>query len=152
MKSSKIYYSADLENIASDIVPHGFFALKLTGGNAHKWHKLIKSCISSFNSQVQWKDMWDLEEALNRFKQDQVMFVYQRIGDRTERPLGYVWFDGDYLYNMFMVKDRQDGHTVRFVRESCHNLEQSIKTIYLHCDDWNIRAQKMFEKVGFKKF
>ena len=133
------------------MVPNGYFVLKLTSGNAHKWHKLIQKCIDAFNKEVEWNEMWDFMDALTRFEQGHIMFVYTRIKDIKEKPIGYVWFDKDYLYNMFMTKGRTDGHTVKFVSSACHSLDLGIDNIHLHCDDWNIPAQKMFQKVGFKK-
>ena len=79
------------------------------------------------------------------------MFVYVKTKKVKEDPIGYVWFDKDYLYNMFMTKSRVKGHTVKFVSAACHSLDMDINNIHLHCDDWNIGAQKMFKKVGFKK-
>ena len=151
MKSSKLYYSANLKDIKSSITPNGYFILKLTSGNAHKWHKLIQKCIDAFNKQVEWEDMWDFQDALIRFEEGHIMFVYVKTKKVKEDPIGYVWFDKDYLYNMFMTKSRVKGHTVKFVSAACHSLDMDINNIHLHCDDWNIGAQKMFKKVGFKK-
>ena len=150
MKSSKLYYSANLKDIKNSITPNGYFILKLTSGNAHKWHELIQKCIDAFNKQVEWDDMWDFQDALTRFEQGHIMFVYAKIKKIKEDPIGYVWFDKDYLYNMFMTKGRVKGHTVKFVSSACHSLDMDIDNIHLHCDDWNIAAQKMFRKVGFK--
>lgn len=151
MNSSKVYYSADLKDLKNEITPHGYFALKLTSGNVHKWHKLIQNCIDTFKKEVEWDEMWDFKDALTRFEQGHIMFVYTKIGSIKEQPLGFVWFDKDYLYNMFMTKKRKQGHTVKFVSSACNSLALEINNIHLHCDDWNIAAQKMFEKVGFKK-
>lgn len=146
----RIYYKAKVKDIPNNLTPSGYFTLKLTQHNIHKWPGLIQKCIDKFNSEVEWDEMWNELDAEGRFESGNVLFVYFKIGDYSN-PIGYTWFDNDWLYNTFIHSSRIKGHSPLFIQECCHSLESSISKIELFCDDWNIKAQKLFEKVGFKK-
>ena len=105
----------------------------------------IQASIDAFNSHVKWEGMWDLKEAEDRLKKWHVLFI----GTDKERPLAHVWFDNDYLYNMFVDPRREDGYGATFVKFCLQFIPSD--TIKLYCDDWNIKAQKFFEKIGFTK-
>lgn len=149
METLKIWYSVLIDSIPIGLTRYGTFVLKLTSQNYHKWPNLIQACISKFSSEVDWDEMWDLEEAHRRLEDGDIMFIMLNIGD--DNPHGFVWFKEGYLYNAFMHKAKQKNDTVDFISYCCKNLDHNIKEIKLYCDDWNIKAQKMFEKVGFER-
>lgn len=105
----------------------------------------IQSTIDSFNLNVQWEDMWDLEEAKERLKSGHKLFI----GVDSEGTLSHVWFKNNYLYNVYVNPRRPDGYGVKFI-QACMNFID-YENIELYCDEWNIKAQKFFEKVGFKR-
>jgi len=105
----------------------------------------IQSSIDSFHENVNWNEMWDLEMANNRLKKGHNLFI----GVDSEGPLAHVWFEYNYLYNLFVNPRRPEGYGERFIK-TCFNYINS-DYIYLYTDEWNIVAQKFFEKVGFKK-
>lgn len=146
----RVYYKAKVKDIPLNLTPEGYFILKLTKQNIHKWPGLIQKCIDKFNSVHQWDEMWNENDAQGRFETNNCLFVYLKLGE-FDNPIGYTWFDNDWLYNTFIHPSREQGHSVLFIQECCHSLNTSIKEIELYCDDWNIKAQKLFSKVGFKK-
>jgi ribosomal protein S18 acetylase RimI-like enzyme len=89
--------------------------------------------------------MWDIEDAESRLKEGHNLFL----GIDEEGPLAHVWFNSSYLYNCYINPRRENGYGEKFL-ESCFNLVP-FHTITLHTDEWNVRAQKFFEKVGFTK-
>lgn len=108
--------------------------------------KKVQASIDSFNSNHDWKDMWTIEDAKERLNKGHQLFLGV---DREDKPLAHVWFDKDLLYNAYVNPNREKGYSEKFIK-SCLN---SIKydKVKLYCDDWNIKAQIFFEKVGFKK-
>ena len=62
-------------------------------------------------------------------------------------PLGCIYKDS--LYNVYVNPTREDGYGVSFVKSCLNSVRYDI--VKLYCDDWNVRAQSFFEKVGFTK-
>ena len=105
----------------------------------------IQTSIDNFNNNVEWEDMWTLEQAYERLEKGHDLFL----GVTEDGPMAHVWFENDYLYNAFVDPRRVKGYGVRFIQACLNFMEYDY--IRLYCDDWNIRAQKFFEKVGFLK-
>ena len=105
----------------------------------------IQASVDSFNENISWSEMWDLETAKERLSKGHNLFI----GVDSEGPLAHIWFQDNYLYNLFINPRRPDGYGEKFVR-SCLNFIP-YHTISLYVDSWNIRAQKFFKKVGAKK-
>ena len=119
--------------------------LEINKHNYFKYESLIQKCIDLFNSEHKWDEMWDIIDAELRLEKGEIMYIF--IPNNT--PLGYVWFDKNYLYNAFMHSSREEGSTVNFLGACCHKNKE--KGIRLFTDDWNIRAQKVWKKLGFKQ-
>lgn len=117
------------------IQPHTFCSLENT----------IQTSINGFNGNVYWTEMWDLDIARERLERGHDLFI----GVDQDGPLAHVWFEKNYLYNLFVNPRRPDGYGEKFIK-GCLNYI-NFPTITLCTDDWNIKAQKLFEKVGFIK-
>jgi len=139
--SKKFWYSLD-NNKSFGTLPG---VSLITNETFCSYENTIQASIDNFNRNVDWEDMWDLKEAKERLKKDHILFI----GVDNEGPLAHVWFDDNYLYNMFVDPRRPDGYAVDFTKFCVQFISRD--TINLYCDDWNIKAQKMFEKVGFKR-
>jgi len=150
MKSFKVDYKARISDIPQCITRSGTWIIKVDIGNYHKWGDVIQNAIDSFNKTVDWDDMWDYKQAKERFNNGEELYLFFHKRS-LNIPLGFVWFRNNYLYNMFMHPSRRNGDTVDFVSSCCNSLNSRFTEITLYCDSWNIKAQKMFEKVGFKK-
>ena len=105
----------------------------------------IQASIDNFNSHIEWEDMWTIQDADKRIKEGHILFI----GTDKEGPIAHVWFDNDYLYNMYVNPRRPDGYGVDFVKFCLQFIPSD--TVKLYCDDWNLQAQKFFEKIGFEK-
>lgn len=105
---------------------------------------LVQKCIDLFNSEIQWSGMFNVEEAKHRFQKNNLMFVLKE----NNNVLGHVWFDNNYLYNMFVSKKRIYGDSHDFCNHVCYHIGRDIR---LYCVKDNIKGQKFFEKVGFLK-
>jgi len=141
MSEKKIWYHYD--NLISSPITRDILHIKINNFNEFK--PLIQETIDTFNEYVKYPEMWSIEDAEYRLKNGQDLFIgYDRQG-----ALAHVWFEKNYLYNCFVNPRRPDGYGVTFITKCLQSI--SHRRIRLYCDEWNIRAQKFFEKVGFKK-
>ena len=119
--------------------------IKVTDSNSFKYIQEIKESIDCFNKEIDWKDMWDLEEAGKRFSKGQILFLL-----RDENgALGHVWFDEDYWYNLFIHPRREPGTAQRFTYH-CFNFIP-YKEIFAYVENWNEKAKKYVKSVGAKE-
>tara|TARA_E500000331_G_C17250947_1_gene711120 strand:+ start:2165 stop:2602 length:438 start_codon:yes stop_codon:yes gene_type:complete len=139
---NKIHYRID----NSKSYDHVQGVIPITTKTFCSYKNTIEDSINSFNKNVEWDGMWDLSEAEERLKIGDVLWI----GVDKEGPLAHVWFKDNYLYNMYVDPRRPDNYAVRFVQFCIQFIDS--KEIILYCDEWNIAAQKMFEKVGFEKY
>ena len=137
----RIWYTID------NRMPYGEVkeVIQVTNSNSFKFINEIQESIQAFNREIEWDEMWDLKETQKRFTNSEVLFLLRD----KKGALGHVWFDEDYLYNMFVSDRREAGVSVKFILH-CFNYIP-YKDIRLYCDKWNKKAQKFFEKVGAKK-
>jgi hypothetical protein len=112
---------------------------------------IIKKCINLFNSEIEWNGMFDIQEALNRIKRGERMFV----GYKNEDIFCYCWIRKDneqeyYLYNVFSKKPkslRKIG-----VIDLLYSVIKyhTIGKIIGEVDEWNTQSKKVTEKLGFR--
>ena len=110
----------------------------------------IQKCIDLFNSEIQWNEMFDIREALDRIERGEKMFV----GYKNEDIFSYCWIrenhkDDYYIYNVFSKKPkslRKIG-----VIDLLYLVIKNYTTgkIRAEIDDWNTQSQRVFERLGF---
>ena len=110
----------------------------------------IQKCIDLFNSEIVWKNMFDLKEALHRIERGEKMFV----GYKNEDIFCYCWIRQDneheyYLYNVFSKKPkslRKIG-----VIDILYLVIKNHTTgkIRVEIDEWNTQSQKVAKRLGF---
>jgi hypothetical protein len=113
---------------------------------------LIQKCINLFNSEIQWDNMFDINEALNRIKRGEKMFV----GYKNEDIFCYCWIRQNddqsyYIYNVFSKKPtslRKIGVIDLLYSAIKYH---TIGIITGEVDEWNTQSQKITEKLGFKR-
>jgi hypothetical protein len=116
--------------------------IMVTNSNSAKYIQEIKQSIYSFAAEIEWKNMWTLEEAGIRFSKNETLFLL-----RDEKgALGHIWFDQEYCYNLYVHPRRKKGTAERFTYH-CFNFIPH-KEIFAYADGWNKKAIKHFEKVG----
>ena len=113
---------------------------------------VIQNCINLFNSKIKWDDMFDLIQANDRIKLGDKMYV----GYFKNDVVGYSWLKEInnckyYLYNVFI---EQTSINRNFGAKDLAYLIIKYYTkglITLDVDEWNIKAQKFAEGLGFIK-
>lgn len=108
---------------------------------------LIENGISYFNEEIEWSNMFDLEIAIDRLNRG--MFMY--IGIVNNDVFGYVWFNGGFLFNLFVRnKLLVKLHSGRDLLSNVIRKYEFDKNIYCEVDDWNIKSHKLFYGLGFR--
>ena len=112
---------------------------------------VIETCIDLFNSKIKWDGMFDLEEAKQRIKSTDKMYV----GYFENKIVGYCWMKqiSNYEYYLYNVFIEQDSINRNFGATDLSYLIIKYHTkglITLDTDEWNSKSQKVAEKLGFK--
>ena len=135
----KLWYFAPKSTFTVPTFRQGVFVNELTSSDTD----IIEECITLFNSEINWVGMFNLQTALERFKDGHRMFTLH-----DDSLLGYCWVDVDYLYNFFVCRNRVKGDSQDFCNFVCNTIGRDIR---LYVVRPNIKGQKFFEGVGFKR-
>lgn len=114
---------------------------------------IVKRCIQLFNEEIDWDKMFDLSEAQHRLNEGHKLYV----GYINQEIFGYFWLkeeneDTHRIYNVYSKGqpiNRQYGATDMIYQVV---LSGNHKYTYVaEVDDWNIKSQNVFNKLGFIK-
>jgi len=125
--------------------------IRITKVNLENNIKLIESSIERFNEEIEWDEMYDIEEAIKRIQNNNILYI----GINDLEVIGHVWFnaymDGKLLYNLFVRNkiDHKPCTGKEFVSFVIATYEIN-KSIYCEVDDWNEKSLRLFNKLGFK--
>tara|TARA_Y100000389_G_scaffold111004_1_gene108066 strand:+ start:615 stop:1079 length:465 start_codon:yes stop_codon:yes gene_type:complete len=147
--SSKIWFQHNVSDKIKFTKRKPLSIININDGNFLENTSYIDTTINTFNSEIQWDGMWNRVTAHERVKQNHTLFILLE----NNTPIGHLWYDSDYVYNVYVSKERQDGDASWFVQETMllMNKEHSINTFRLYVDEWNDRAKGFFEKIGYTK-
>lgn len=147
--SFKLYFKHNLDVKIDSNQREGISFLKITQDNFSETKELIHKSIDTFNSEIEWNEMWDIVDAEIRLYQNQILYLLLE----NQTPIGHVWYESYYLYNAFVSVDREDGDSIWFIQETMWDMKENfdLNHITLYVDDWNKRAIKFWEKLGYIK-
>jgi RimJ/RimL family protein N-acetyltransferase len=145
--SYKIYFKHNIDVKINSNQREKTSFLKIRKQNFLENKELIQQSIDKFNSEIKWDEMWNLDDANDRLTNGEILYIL--LDGKT--PLGHVWYDLYYLYNAFVSESRKEGDSVWFIQETMWDMKSNynLKYIKLYVDDWNTRAIKFWEKLGF---
>ena len=135
---NKIWYKIPLSNLKQPI--KGIETVD--GANCSLYEKQIQETIQLFNSDIFWDDMFTLEDAYDRLETGHKLYLLRY----KDKPLGHLWDKNGYVYNVYVHPSRKKGTAELFFKS--YMILSGHQEINLYTDDWNIKAQKFFEKVG----
>ena len=125
--------------------------LQINENNYKLYYKEIEQSINNFNKEIKWDGMFDLNIAIERFKNGMTMYI----GLIDDFIFGHAWFKdykkGKCLFNLFVVNkiDIKKHSGKEFVSNILY--EYYPKTIiYSEVDDWNIKSIRLLKRLGFK--
>jgi len=147
--SFKLYFKHFLQYKTAFKKRDSLSILKILKEDFESNKQMIQKSIDTFHSEIKWDDMWDLYDCEIRLHENQILYLL--LTDNT--PLGHVWYEGNYLYNAFVSSKRYDGDSSWFIQETMWDMKNNfnLSSIKLYTDDWNVRAQKFWKKLGYEK-
>jgi ribosomal protein S18 acetylase RimI-like enzyme len=126
--------------------------VKIDRSNFESNKQYVIDSINNFNSEIEWNEMFTLEEANNRVFDNMRMYL----GLIDSKVFGHVWFknykDGSYLFNLFVKnKAKTENYTgTKFTSDIINRFENEYP-IYANVDEWNEKSIKLFDRLGFKR-
>ena len=149
MSTDRIWFTNKITQIEKSNLRKGLHVVRLHERNYRLWIPVIKQSINNFNSEHTWNDMWSIKDAIIRFKEN--IFLYLLMGNNN-KPLGHVWVDKNYIYNVFVSSKRVNGDSERFLQYIMYDMRRYTEDdIVLYVDSWNERAIGFFKKLNFVK-
>jgi len=128
------------------ILTNAHKVVKIDLHNFNIYKDIIESSILKFNSEIEWDGMWDIQEAHERLLRKNTLYLFLK----DNSPIGHVWYIGEYLFNAFVSRDREDGESQWFIQQTIHDIfKNGYTTITLYTEEWNKRAIGFWEKLGF---
>ena len=110
----------------------------------------LKWAIDEFQVELNWKDIWSVEDAKQRLKGG----WYFNILEIDKKIVGWVWFNilESELCNLYVHKDYRNMGYGKELIYSILNLanDKGLDILYADVDDWNKNSQKLFRKCGWK--
>jgi|TARA_B100001094_G_scaffold170796_1_gene165180 hypothetical protein len=147
--SYKIHFRHNLEVKIKSNQRDSISFIQITNLNFLENQNIISKTIETFNSEIEWDKMWNLDDANIRLTNGEVLYIL--LDGKT--PIGHVWYDLYYLYNAFVSEKREDGDSVWFIQETMWDMKKDYDLTYikLYVDDWNERAIRFWKKLNFIK-
>ena len=123
--------------------------VQIDNHNYVEYTHLIHKSIENFNAEIQWDNMFDFSETINRFENGMTMYI----GLLDNEPFGHVWFNRSFLFNLFVRnKIEKKKYTGKeFISCVLHEFYNN-GTIYCEVDEWNTKSIKLFERLGFQRY
>jgi hypothetical protein len=143
---NQLNYELKYENLIHRSIHSDFKIVETTDRDT------IQNCINLFNSKIKWDGMFNLEIADQRIKSGNKMYV----GYFEDNIIGYSWLKSinNYKYYIYNVFIEQNSINRNFGASDLIYLIIKYHTkglITLDVDEWNHKAQKFAEKLGFIK-
>jgi len=130
----------------------GYNIVKVDQSNFESNRHYVLDSINNFNSEIEWNEMFTLEEAGNRVFNNMRMYI----GLIDSKVFGHAWFrdykDGSYLFNLFVKnKAKTENYTgTKFTSDIINRFENEYP-IYADVDEWNEKSTKLLRRLGFKR-
>ena len=113
----------------------------------------LQLLINYFNEEYNWDEMFTIDDAVNRIKQGNNLFLLYI----NNRVIGYVWFkeldkDTCFGYNLYVTKkiDRPNYAPKWFYNKVSGIMLKNYKTIKVEIEDWNKVVFDLVEEIGYK--
>ena len=109
----------------------------------------INETIDLFNKFINYPEMWDITDAKDRVDKGHHLFLFRS----ENKPLGHVWMDTNYIYNLYICNGRdyvpkdRDKHLSVKLFKHCVNF-MGYDQVYGQIDNWNYRSLSFAKRVG----
>ena len=119
--SYKIHFRHNLEVKIKSNQRDSISFIQITNLNFLENQNIISKTIETFNSEIEWDKMWNLDDANIRLTNGEVLYIL--LDGKT--PIGHVWYNLYYLYNAFVSEKREDGDSVWFIQETMWDMKKA---------------------------
>ena len=106
--------------------------------------------IDEFNKEIEWKEMWTLEDARDRLFNNWRLIVF-RPGDKIK---GWYWLDNTKEpRNIYVNKHYRGLGIARDMQFKLLNICKDLKMDRVECsiDDWNLKSVKSFKSTRWSE-
>jgi len=106
--------------------------------------------INEFKSEINWSEMWDIEEVKKRLLNNWKFVIYKP----QSNIKGWIWLDNTYEpKNIYVNKNYRNRGIGKELYYTVQNIckKMGIKKIYGYIDDWNIVSINCIESVGWQR-
>lgn len=111
----------------------------------------LQKGIDTFNSEIEWDDMWTTNIAKDRLRKNWKLLVL--IIDN--KICGWLWLDynNKHTHNLYVSKKYSNKGWGGKLVKSMLFLAQELKIDKLKCvvDDWNLNSIRVHEKCGYTR-
>ncbi len=104
--------------------------------------------IEEFKKELNWDEMWDVNDAKNRLKNNWKVVVFMP----NDIIKGWIWLDNTgEPKNIYVNNEYRNKGIGKELYYEIHNIckKNNIEKIIGYIDDWNIYSRKCIESVGW---
>jgi GNAT superfamily N-acetyltransferase len=109
----------------------------------------LKDGIDIFQSELDWQQMWSVEDSEKRLKDGWWFYVIEK----DNKYIGWSWFDtpNKQFCNLYVHKDYRDrGYGKQLVYSRLNECKkQNIKKVWMEVENWNKPIQKIGQELGW---
>jgi|688.fasta_scaffold107447_3 hypothetical protein len=112
----------------------------------------LQKLIDLFNSEYKWEGMFTIEQAIERIKNGQNLFILYY----KNCAIGYVWFkeidkQKCFGYNLYVTKkEKRPGISPYwFYKYVTDYMLVNYDTIEVEVEDWNLAIKDIIEMIGY---
>lgn len=107
--------------------------------------------IQNFKEEIDWPEMWDIEEAKKRLKNGWILVTLEF----NNFIKGWFWFDVNYsqAHNLYVNKNYRNMGYASLLYQKIDEFayKNNIKIIYGEIEDWNLKSIDLILKMGWEK-
>ena len=109
----------------------------------------LQDGIDIFQSELDWTEMWSIEDAQKRLKEGWWFYVIEK----DDKYIGWAWFDtpNKQFCNLYVCKEvRNQGYGKELVYARLNECKKrGIEEVWMEVNDWNIPIQKIGQELGW---
>ena len=106
--------------------------------------------IQAFKEEINWVEMWDIEEAKHRLSTGWRFVIYKP----SDEIKGWIWLDNtNEPKNIYVNKEYRNKGIAKELYYEMHNIckKLGLEKIQGYVDSWNISSIKSIKKAGWQE-
>jgi GNAT superfamily N-acetyltransferase len=139
-----VKFKINLENYNTTRIP---YSISEVDSNTFNLNELSEE-IYTFNEELKWDGMWNLNDAENRLKNNWRLIIFNPGG----MIRGWYWVDDTGIcQNLYINKEYRNKGIGKYMHLALFNICKKINMSEVICyiDDWNISSIKCAQNAGW---